>query len=386
MANTILQLIPGLDGGGAERALINIAKCVQQNKWKSIVASRGGRLVSELKDSQIEHIEFDHFKKYFYGNNKDVKRLREIIEENNVDLIHAHSRPSLWIALKAVNKKIPVLYRYHSPYKKIFLSRSMPKMRFEHNLRQADAITIHTQWLKKWIHKQHRLDDSKIVEISNAIDEDRFNAKNVAEKRKQNLMSKWEIQPNQFVILVPARLTAWKGHEYIIETAKEVVKEDSDVRFIFAGDHQGRTEYKNKLQNRINELNLKNQILIAGDCDDMPAAFAVCDISLNTTIKPETFGNVIMESLAMEKPVIASDNGAANETINAKPEYPDNQITGWIIKTKNQDELKNKIIEATKTKNLNEMGKRGRKFVTTKYGKKQLKEKITKLYEENIKK
>ena len=191
-----------------------------------------------------------------------------------------------------------------------------------------------------------------------------FNRRNVSEKKKESLITGWNINKENIVILLPGRLTKWKGQEMFIE-ALNILSEDykkNNFQAIILGSDQSRKVYSKKLESLVERYHLRKKIKFTNNYKEMPVAYAISDIIVSSSIEPEAFGRVSVEAQAMEKPIIASDIGGSKETIiNGK--------SGILFKSGDPRELAkviNKVMELDKEA-LYSIGNEGRKNVVKKF-------------------
>ena len=181
---------------------------------------------------------------------------------------------------------------------------------------------------------------SKLVKINRGIDTDYFNLNAVTEQRKENLLSKLTLSENVHVILLPARITSWKGHLIALEAAKLIKQREPELNFVilFVGSEDGKNKFSKILIRKIKKNDLQNKIIFCGNLNDMPAVYSIADIVLSTSTEPEAFGRISAEASAMTKPIISSNHGGSREII-------ENNITGWLVEPSNPVKLAEKILE-----------------------------------------
>lgn len=313
---TILQVIPHLSAGGAERTTVEIAEALKAAGAKAIVASVGGRLEGELTraGAQIERIDSLASKNpvTIYGN---ATVLSKIITKHKVDLIHARSRAPAWSALWASRRmKKPFVTTYHGVYN----AKSAPKRLYNSVMARGDAIIANSNYTAAHVVSQYPDAASRIVTIHRGVDIAKFSPDAILPSRKAALAKDWRLPAENpgAVILLPARMTGWKGHrEAIAAAALLKVRNPQPWRMIFAGDEQGRESYLQELAQLITQHGLDDRIAMVGHCDDMPAAFALADIVIAPSNEPEAFGRVAAEAGAMGVPAIGSNIGAQGEII-----------------------------------------------------------------------
>ncbi|MDX5366768.1 MAG: glycosyltransferase family 4 protein [Alphaproteobacteria bacterium] len=308
----ILQVVPALETGGAERTTVDMARAIVAAGGRAIVASRGGRMVEELIEAGASHVEMAVHSKNPVVMGLNVERLARLIERESVDLVHARSRAPGWSALAAARRtKIPFVTTYHSrvherPRLKVFYNSVMVR---------GDAVIANSQWTAGNIRAVHKPEEARIFTVPRGIDIAAFAAP--AADRIAALKSRWGIGDDAgTVFLHPARLTRWKGQGVSIEAAR-LLKERgvTDFTLLLAGDAQGRESYVEELRQAISAAGLDDRVRLVGHCDDMAAAYALSDCVLSPSIEPEPFGRTAVEAQAASRPVIVSDAGGQQETV-----------------------------------------------------------------------
>ena len=313
---TILQVIPHLSAGGAERTTIEVAEALKTAGAKALVASVGGRLEGELSRAGAELIRIDRLATKnplgIYGN---ASILAKIIAKHKVDLVHARSRAPAWSALWAARRmKKPFVTTYHGVYN----AKSAPKKLYNSVMARGDLVIANSEFTATHVRKEYPEVASRIVTIPRGVDIGKFSPDAILPARKAALAKAWRLPPDgtDAIILLPARMTGWKGHrEAIAAAAQLMTTKDLPWRMIFAGDDQGREGYLQELAHLITQHGLDDRIAIVGHCDDMPAAFALSDIVIAPSNEPEAFGRVAAEAGALGVPVIGSSIGAQGEII-----------------------------------------------------------------------
>lgn len=327
---TILQLIPELDTGGAELSTIEIADAIQHAGGRALVASEGGRLAPRLAESGAVFIPFPAATKNPARILFNARRLRRLIEEDNIDLIHARSRAPAWSGYLAANKAgIPFVTTYHGAY-----SETNAVKKAYNRVMAAGAITIaNSKYTADLVQARYQLPSEKLRIIYRGIDGGVFDPSLDLDDRKTALLSNWGVTPKTRIILMLARLSPIKGHTVVIEAVRTLTERGSfqDAHVIFAGDAQGRADYLDTIRNQINRHDLSHAIRYVGHVEDVPAALALAHCAVIATTKPETFGRTSIEAQAMTCPVIATDIGAPPETVRAEPAVDREAITGWLV-------------------------------------------------------
>jgi glycosyltransferase involved in cell wall biosynthesis len=313
---TILQVIPQLAAGGAERTTIEVAEALTRANAKALVASSGGRLEGELLKTGAELIRIDTLGSKnpltIYGN---AAVLARTITERRVSLIHARSRAPAWSALWAARRtRTPFVTTYHGVYN----AKGAPKRLYNSVMARGDVVIANSAYTADHVRKEHPFATNRIVTIPRGVDIDRFDPARVGASRKASLRQIWKApeSDNAALIVLPARVTGWKGHREAVAAAALLArKPELSWRMIFAGDAQGRTGYVDEIRQLISSHGLDDRVSLVGHCDDMPAAFSLADIVIAPSNEPEAFGRVAAEAGAMGVPVVVSTIGAQREII-----------------------------------------------------------------------
>jgi glycosyltransferase involved in cell wall biosynthesis len=312
---TILQVIPHLAAGGAERTTIEVAEALVAAGATALVASAGGRLEHELERVGGELIRIDSLPtKNPIEININAGRLATIARQRDVSLIHARSRAPAWSALWAARRtKLPFVTTYHGVYN----AKGPLKRLYNSVMARGDTVIANSNFTASHIRAEHPWASGRIVTIHRGVDIARFSPDAVSPERKAALAQSWSLAADgAATILLPARLTGWKGHREAIAAAAQLKRQGaSGWRMLFVGDHQGREGYLSELKLLIAAAGLDNEVRILGHCADMPAALALADIVIAPSNQPEAFGRVAAEAGAMGLPAIGSSIGAQQEIV-----------------------------------------------------------------------
>jgi len=309
----ILQIVPRLDTGGAERATIDIAAGLKQEGFVALVASEGGRMVEELESGGGEWIAMPLDSKSPLALVANARRLAQVIRARGVKLVHARSRAPAWSALWAARaERVPFVTTFHGAYS----AGSAAKRLYNSVMLRGDAVIANSQWTAEHIRRTYSFRPKRLVVIPRGVDLDRFDPARVSRERVERLRKGWGVRDSEIVILLPGRITRWKGQLVFVEALAKVVRNGGGpVRAVLAGDAQGRDAYLAEIKRSIERDGLADIVSIAGHVQDMAAAYCAADIIVSASTDPEAFGRVAAEASAMERPLIASDHGGARETI-----------------------------------------------------------------------
>lgn len=341
---TVLQIIPDLEAGGAERTTIDIATALTEAGARALVASQGGRLVSELQARGGIWIPFPAKTKNPLAMMLNIRKLAALISRERVDIVHARSRAPAWVALGATRAMhTPFVTTYHGAY----AGTSSIKIRYNSVMARADHVIANSEFTKRRILEQHPFADGRITVIHRGTDFRAFTPTAVEPGRVRRLRQQWGVEPDERVVLLAARLTGWKGQTVLVDAAAILRKQGlSGVKFILAGDPQGRNSFVKDLESRIAAAGLTDAVKLVGHCDDMPAAFLAASAVTVPSTEPEAFGRSAVEAQAMGAPVIVTELGAVPETVLGPPDTPVQERTGWRIAPGDPQALAKAVAEA----------------------------------------
>ena len=360
----VLQVIPKLGYGGAETGCYDLAHYLPENNCSSYIVTSGGELLKFVDKKKVKVIKLPvHSKNPFLMLFNSIA-LIFIILLNNISIIHARSRAPAWsclLAAKITRRKFVTTfhgtYNFKNPFKKFYNSVMV----------RSGLIIAGSNFIFSHINQNYPkyLDlKKKFLVIFRGINVDYFDSSTTLDSEENRLISDWEVDKNKKMILMPGRLTAWKGQETFIE-ALNLVNKDLDFESfnaVILGSDQGRDIYTKKIKRLAEQYRLTSQLKFIEHCKNMPLAYKISDIVVSASVEPEAFGRVAVEAQSMEKPIIASDIGGSNETII-------DNVTGFLFQSGNAEALSKKIVEALQLNEsrLKSIGIEGRKNIIKKF-------------------
>ncbi len=306
----IMQVIPELGAGGAEQGCIDVAETLVKSGARAIIVSNGGHRVSELSRFGAEHIDMPVHSKNPLTIMRNAARLKRIIKKEEVSIVHARSRAPAWSCIKACRgTKTHFMTTCHAPYN----FNGDVKKKYNSVMAQGERVIAISHYVADYLRKYYAVGDDRLRIIPRGIQIEKFHPKMLGPKTMIDLLKLWRIPEGGRIILMPGRLTRWKGHHVLIEAISLV--RDKDIYCVMIGSDQGRREYRRELETLITSKNLGERVRTIDHCDDMPAAYMMADIVVSASIDPEGFGRVPVEAQAMGCPIIATNHGGARETI-----------------------------------------------------------------------
>jgi glycosyltransferase involved in cell wall biosynthesis len=360
----VLQVIPKLGYGGAETGCYDIAHYLPENGCESFIVTSGGELTKFVDKKKVKLIKLPVHSKNPLLILINTILLIGIILFFKISIVHARSRAPAWsclFATKLTNRKF--VTTFHGTY-----NFSGKLKRFYNSVMvRSDLIIAGSNFIFSHIKENYSeflTNQKKFLVIFRGINVDYFDSSTKLENDEKNLLKKWNINDEKKIILMPGRLTSWKGQELFIEAINLVKIELGYEAFhaIILGNDQGRDLYKKKLIRLTEQYRLTNQIKFIDHCEDMALAYKVSNIIVSASIEPEAFGRVAVEAQSMKKLIIASNIGGSNETIN-------DEKTGFLFKSGDAESLSKKIIRGLTMDetSINLMGKEGRSNIIKKF-------------------
>ena len=360
----ILQVIPKLGYGGAETGCFDLAHYLHEHNCKSYIVTSGGPLLKYINKKKVKILRLPVQSKNPILILLNSILLTLIIFFLNVDIVHARSRAPAWsclIATKLTRRKF--VTTFHGTYN----FKSDLKKWYNSVMVRSDLIIAGSNFIFSHIkdnYSKYLSNKKKFLVIFRGINTDYFNPKKIKESDKNLLKKKWNITDEKKIILLPGRLTEWKGQEMFIEAISLLKKNLSEIEFIavILGSDQGRKIYKKKLIRLVEQHRLSGNVIFVDHLELMPIAYEISTVIVSSSIEPEAFGRVSVEAQSMEKPIVASNIGGSNETII-------NDKTGFLFKAGDSKNLSEKLKEVLNLSELtlNGIGAEGRKNIIAKF-------------------
>jgi len=360
----VLQVIPKLGYGGAEIGCYDLAHYLYENDCSSYIVTSGGTLTKYINRKKVKLIRLPVQSKNPILILLNAIILTIIILILNINIVHARSRAPAWsclIATKITGRKF--VTTFHGT----FNFKSNIKKFYNSVMVRSNLIIAGSNFIFSHINENYSKylkPEKKFLVIFRGINTDYYDPKKIKELDEVQLINKWKIDKEKKVILLPARITAWKGHEIFLEALNKLKINEPQKKFIavILGSDQGRKIYKKRLIRLVEQYRLINDVIFIDNFELMPIAYKISDIVISSSIEPEAFGRVAVEAQAMEKPIIASNIGGSNETII-------DEKTGFLYPSGNSDLLSQKLshIFDLNDETLKSMGIEGRKNVMKKF-------------------
>ncbi|MBO1326626.1 glycosyltransferase family 4 protein [Acetobacter sp. TBRC 12305] len=363
----ILQILPALEQGGVERGTLEMADAITLAGGRAMVVSAGGRLEPHLRRVGAEHITLPHCGSRnplrMLGN---ARTLARIMDTHGVSLVHARSRAPAWVARLACRKRrawggrTPLITTWHGVH-----ASSWPGKRFYNAvLASGTRVIAISRHIAQRLAADYHVGPDRLRTIPRGADVQQFDPAAVSGQRQHLLAEQWDIPPDMPVILMPGRLTHWKGQGLVLQALALLARTHPALKWccVFAGSETGSARYAQDLAAQAAQLGLTDVIRFGGHCDDMPAAMALAAMVVVPSLRPEPFGRVVVEAQAMGRPVLAAHHGAAAETV-------EHGVTGLCVPPNNAQALAEAIhaILSMPSAGLEAMGQAARQMVLARY-------------------
>ena len=306
----VVQIIPSLESGGAERGTIDVSNYLSELGFDNSIISNGGHLLNETNKNFTNHFKLAVDSKNFITYPFIASSISKIINKNNINIAHIRSRGPAWILKFTNTKNIKTISTFHNVYS----GRSFLKKIYNKQLAKTDKVVAISNYVKNKIINKYKIDEEKVEVINRGVDVDYYNKK-LSDDHVKNFINKYLINPNKNIILYPSRLTNWKGHLEFLDVFKKI--NDEDYFLYYVGDTKNKS-YSQKVQNKINDLNLNNNCKIIGNLnkDDLKILYHLSSIIISLPLQPEGFGRIVSEALLMRKKILAFNYGGVKDQLN----------------------------------------------------------------------
>ncbi|MFQ5773421.1 MAG: glycosyltransferase family 4 protein [Kiloniellaceae bacterium] len=306
----VLQIVPRLVTGGAERGAVDIAAAVAEAGGTALVASEGGPMERELVRAGATHVKLPLASKNPLVMYRNVERLVRVIRAHGVDIVHARSRAPAWSAAAAARRTgCHFVTTFHGAYN----FNSEIKRRYNAIMTAGERVIANSAFIGRHIRENYKVDPARIRLIRRGIDLGRFDPERVSAERVVQLATRWRLPDGVPIVMLPGRLTRLKGQTLLIEALTRL--RDVELHCLLVGSDQGRSSYRGELERLVARHDLGSRVYLPGHCDDMPAAYMLADVVVCASTDPEAFGRVVSEAQAMGCPVVASNHGGVCEQV-----------------------------------------------------------------------
>jgi len=361
----VLQVIPRLDYGGAETGCYDLAHFLPERGWKSFVVTSGGKLLKYIDKKKVKI-----FRLPVHSKNPILILFNSIILFfiiliYNIEIVHARSRAPAWscyLATKLSFRKFVTTfhgtYNFNNKIKKFYNSIML----------RSDLVIAGSNFIFSHINENYGefflKSKRKLLVIFRGINTNYYNPQKIQPIKLEKFSKQNNIDRNKFIILLPGRLTYWKGQKIFIEAIK-LLSEKSDIpplEAIILGGDQGRNVYRKQLLVLVQQYRLNKIIKFINHCEEMSVAYAISNLVCSCSYEPEAFGRISVEAQSMQIPIIASDIGGSKETII-------NEKTGYLFKNKDPKDLADSITMVMQKdyNSLKSIGLEGRKNVLKRF-------------------
>ena len=328
----VLQVLPRLVSGGVERGTVEVAAALVAAGWKAVVASAGGPMVRELERAGARHVVLPLASKNPFVMRRNVERLEALIRREQIDIVHARSRAPAWSALFAARRTgRHLVTTFHNAYD----TSSWLKRRYNSVMAEGERVIAISRFVAEHAAQVYHVPPERLRVIERGVDFSRFDPERVSAERVIQLAREWRLPDGMPVVMLPGRLTRWKGQLVLIDALARLDRRN--LRSVLGGAGTGR--YRRQIEETIVKRRLSDIVHVVDECRDMPAAYMLADVVVSASTRPEGFGRVIAEAQAMGRPVIATDHGGAREILL-------DDETGWLVPPNDPQALADAIAKA----------------------------------------
>ena len=323
----VMQVLPRLGTGGVERGTVDIAAALVAAGWRAVVVSEGGPLSHQVERAGALHVRLPVHAKNPIVMARNALALRRLIDRHDIDIVHARSRSPAFSAFAAARR---ARRRFVTTFHGTYDTGTPAKLWYSAIMTRGDRIVAISDFIARHIQSTYGVDGARIATIHRGIDTARFDPEQVSAERMVSLATQWRLPDGVPVVMMPGRLSRWKGHRVFVEALARLGRDD--VRCLIVGVAEGSVRYRRELDALIEARGLRPIVHMIDRCEDMPAAYMMADVVVSAATEPEAFGRVAAEAQAMGRPVIAADHGGARETVVPSE-------TGWLVPPSDADAL-----------------------------------------------
>ena len=317
---TVLQVLPNLaGGGGVERGTLEISRALAAAGWRSVIVSAGEADREPAAAAGARHVALPVARRTPLQAPGAIRRLAGLIGDEGIDLVHARSRWPAWLACYAARRTgRPFVTTFHGTYS----TRAPMKRRYNAIMARGARVIAISEFIARHVAETYAVEPGRIRTIPRGVDLSAFDPASVDAPRRAALRDAWRIPEGLPVVMLPGRVTAWKGHLALLDALAGI---EESVCCLFVGlSDAARAGYRARVERRIEALGAAHRIRFTGPCRDMAAAYMLADVVVSPSLRPEAFGRVAAEAQAMGRRVIASAHGGACETVL-------HGQTGWLV-------------------------------------------------------
>ena len=319
----VLQVLPALVTGGVERGTADVSAALVQAGWRSVVVSSGGPMVHEIERAGGLHVTLPLDSKNPLVIRRNIERIANVITLHRIDIVHARSRAPAWSAMAAAKRTgRPFVTTFHGVY-----NAGNPLKRWYNSVmaRGTRVIAI-SNFVGEHLVHHYAVQPSRVRVIHRGVDFHAFDPAHVSQPRMIQLAREWRLPDGIPIVMLPGRLTRWKGQLVLIDALARLGRRD--ICCLLVGSDQGRRGYRDEIERRVRQRGLEGVVRMVDHCRDMPAAYMLADVVVSASTDPEAFGRVVAEAQAMGRPVIVPNHGAGPELL-----LPGE--TGWLVPPSN---------------------------------------------------
>lgn len=348
----ILQVVPAMQEGGVERGTLEMAHYIKSQNWGSFVASHGGRWVEDLEKFGVKHVKLPLHKRNPLTIILNGFRLARLVRAYEIDLLHTRSRAPAWSCLIASKlTKTTLLTSFHGTHK----IQNKAKWLYNSVMTKGVYTIANSEFIRNHLKENYFLSDEKIITVARGFDTTLFNPDLYSDKDRCQFFKEHHLDLDTPVILMPGRLTRWKGQQFLLDTLAQM--KDEKWQLLIVGGASKKKAYLAELEAQVKTLGLEDRCQFLGSRNDMPLLYYICDIMVSCSLIPEAFGRTAIEASAMKKPVVATNHGGYLETIK-------DTETGFLVTPYDTESMAKKLRTLLQQRDLRQqMGDKGHAWV-----------------------
>jgi glycosyltransferase involved in cell wall biosynthesis len=381
-ALTVLIAVPTVEVGEADEGAVELARILGANGHRAVVVSNGGRLEPSLAASGTETVRLDMTSRSPPAIFYNAFALKRIIAQRRCAIVHALARAPAWSALIAARMAgVPFVTTWYNGFRE----QNIFKRFYNGVMTRGERVIAVSDQIAEAIAMRYRGASGRIVVVPSRIDFAVFDPALVTPQRVSAVRSTWDIGPDTRVIVVIGPILRRKGHHVAVRAAGRLKEMGlRDFSFVFVGEDPGRSSYAGELWDLVLATQTSDVVRIVGPPDDLLAAYSAATAVVCPAIQLEGSQRSVLEAMAMERVVIASDLAVGPETLLGSPGAADDRMTGLTFASGDDRELAAAVIRLLSAPESVRaaIGRRGRELAVAQFAGEQSAAQMLALYGE----
>lgn len=330
----VLHLSPDVESGDPGRETVDLAVLTQRAGWRAVIASGGGRLVTEAERAAVRHVRLPINNNGFFSGWRTRLHLEATLQAEQPVLIHAHGIETIPFAYAlSRGRGIPLIADLTQPLPDISRNKKMLSL-----LKTVRAtLRVPSEYMGQHLHDVFGVEEDRLCLVSPGVDLQWYSAGFISPERLQKISHLWRLPEQASIVLAPMPLRPEMGHHFFLEVLRQL--KDENLYTVMVGADRGNTELREEIESMVGAHGLNGRVIMPDDCPDFPAACWLASVVVAPDSLPRGQNLGLLSAQAIGRPVIATDLGANREMVRSGQ-------TAWIVEPGNVDAMARAIREA----------------------------------------